>query len=315
MTQRSIKRIQNDIKLYFKSDLNDHGIYVHFNDKNILNAKALIIGPDETPYKNGFYFFDINYTDKYPQEPPKVLLCTLNKRTRFNPNLYTGGKVCLSILGTWSGPGWTPCLSTCEVLLSIQSLMNKNPIVNEPGYENLTIENSPEARKYIKLLEFHNHLIAVVQMIENIPTGFGCFKELIESKFCELYKENLEFIRKKAFSSDCDKEVFLKMYSLHDVLSYKHLLERYKQIYADLSIVYGDNSGVKECSVAGPEEIPDYVSATSTEQTPTPKKRGPEINANDYEIGYVTTAQNREYIVKEVNGKGGKSYKRWILKK
>ena len=31
-------------------------IFVHFNDKNIFNAKALIIGPDETPYKNGFNF-------------------------------------------------------------------------------------------------------------------------------------------------------------------------------------------------------------------------------------------------------------------
>lgn len=320
MTQRSIKRIQNDIKLYFKSDLNDHGIYVHFNDKNILNAKALIIGPDETPYKNGFYFFDINYTDKYPQEPPKVLLCTLNKRTRFNPNLYTGGKVCLSILGTWSGPGWTPCLSTCEVLLSIQSLMNKNPIVNEPGYENLTIENSPEARKYIKLLEFHNHLIAIVQMIENIPPSFACFKELIESKFCELYKENIEFIRKKAASSDCDKEVNLKMYSLHDVLSYKHLLERYKQIYTNLSIVYGDNSSVKECVAEGPTEVEKTQEATQeatsvSSETPTPKKRGPKINANDYEVGYVTTAQNRNYIVKEVNGKGDNTYKRWVLKK
>ena len=136
MAQRSIKRIQNDIKLYHKSDLNDHGIYVHFNEKNIFNAKALIIGPDETPYKNGFYFFDINYTEKYPQEPPKVVLCTLNKRTRFNPNLYTGGKVCLSILGTWSGPKWSSVQTLKSVLLSIQSLMNENPIINEPGWEN-----------------------------------------------------------------------------------------------------------------------------------------------------------------------------------
>jgi hypothetical protein len=194
--------------------------------------------------------------------------------------------------------------------------MNKNPIVNEPGYENLTIENSPEARKYIKLLEFHNHLIAVVQMIENIPPGFVCFKELIESKFCELYKENIEFISKKATSSDCDKEVNLKMYSLHDVLSYKHLLERYKQIYTNLSIVYGDNSGVKECGADGPTEIEETKESASVSlETPTPKKRGPEINANDYEVGYVTTAQNRNYIVKEVNGKGGNTYKRWVLKK
>ena len=152
-------------------------------------------------------------------------------------------------------------------------------------------------------------------MIENIPHGFACFKELNESKFCELYKENIEFIKKKANSLDCDKEVYLKMYSLQDVLSYKHLLERYKKIYTNLSIVYGDNSETKECNLDSPDEIPDYASATtfSVEQTSS-KKRGPDINANDYEIGYVTTAQNREYIVKEVNGKGGNKYKRWILK-
>ena len=63
----------------------------------------------------------------------------------------------------------TPCLSTSEVLLSIQSLMNSNPIQNEPGYENLTVENSPEARKYIQLIEYHNSLIAILQMIEDIP--------------------------------------------------------------------------------------------------------------------------------------------------
>lgn len=321
MSQRSVKRIQNDIKLYFKSDLNDHGIYVNFNDKNILNAKALIIGPDETPYKNGFYFFDINYTEKYPQEPPKVLLCTLNKRTRFNPNLYTGGKVCLSILGTWSGPGWTPCLSTCEVLLSIQSLMNKNPIVNEPGYENLTIENSLEARKYIKLIEFHNHLVAVVQMIDHIPPGFECFKELIESKFCELYKENIDFIRKKVKSSECDKEVFLKMYSLNDKLSYKYLLERYEQIYKDLSIVYCDNSAQTSTNETESNDIEQtslasHVSSIETASSTQKKIRiGPEIKAADFEVGYLTTFQDREYIVKEVSGKGGAVYKRWILKK
>jgi hypothetical protein len=31
---------------------------------------------------------------------------------RLNPNLYHDGKVCLSLLGTWSGPGWVPGQST-----------------------------------------------------------------------------------------------------------------------------------------------------------------------------------------------------------
>lgn len=43
---------------------------------------------------------------------------------RFNPNLYNCGKVCLSLLGTWSGPGWDPKTSTLlQVLISIQSLI------------------------------------------------------------------------------------------------------------------------------------------------------------------------------------------------
>ena len=43
---------------------------------------------------------------------------------RFNPNLYNCGKVCLSLLGTWSGPGWDPKASTLlQVLVSIQSLI------------------------------------------------------------------------------------------------------------------------------------------------------------------------------------------------
>ena len=56
-------------------------------------------------------------------------------QVRFNPNLYANGKVCLSILGTWSGPGWLPTQSLSSVLMSIQSLMNERPYTNEPGFE------------------------------------------------------------------------------------------------------------------------------------------------------------------------------------
>lgn len=39
-------------------------------------------------------------------------LTTGGGRVRFNPNLYDCGKVCLSLLGTWSGPSWEPGVST-----------------------------------------------------------------------------------------------------------------------------------------------------------------------------------------------------------
>lgn len=322
MSAKSAKRIQNDMKLYHKSDINNHGIYVHFNETNIYNAKALIIGPDETPYKNGFYLFDINYTDKYPQEPPKVLLCTLNSRTRFNPNLYTRGKVCLSILGTWSGPGWTPCLSTCEILLSIQSLLNKNPIQNEPGYEKLTIENSPEARKYIQLIEYHNHLIAVAQIVEELPSGFECFKDLIGAKFCEFYDENIKFLQEKC-ASDLNQEIVsLRMYSLSDKLRYAKLIKKYKDIYQQLLPKYGNtltDSAPSTSTVSGTDDATATVSgkddATVTDKTLT--KKIPSVLAHNYTVGttIISDNDNREYIIKEIKGKKNSVYKKWILKK
>ena len=39
-------------------------------------------------------------------------LTTGGGKVRFNPNLYECGKVCLSLLGTWSGPSWNPAVST-----------------------------------------------------------------------------------------------------------------------------------------------------------------------------------------------------------
>lgn len=62
---------------------------------------------------------------------------------RLNPNLYACGKVCLSLLNTWSGgpnEKWTPGVSTIlQVLVSIQGLiLNAKPFFNEPGFANMS---------------------------------------------------------------------------------------------------------------------------------------------------------------------------------
>lgn len=59
---------------------------------------------------------------------------------RLNPNLYESGKVCLSLLNTWTGTGtetWDPESSTIlQVLLSLQALvLNDKPYFNEAGYD------------------------------------------------------------------------------------------------------------------------------------------------------------------------------------
>jgi len=119
--------------------------------------KVLVSGPDDTPYQNGLFEFDVWFPQSYPHAPPKCFFLTTGAGTiRFNPNLYSDGKICLSILGTWEGnvhktsssnwhitwymiigrpeEKWNSLCSLLQVLISIQGLIFvKKPYYNEPG--------------------------------------------------------------------------------------------------------------------------------------------------------------------------------------
>jgi ubiquitin-protein ligase len=91
----------------------DSSIFLRVDETRVDIIKALIIGPEGTPYQNGCFLFDIFLGHSYNQLPPSVKYMTTNGgKFRFNPNLYADGKVCLSLLGTWAGPGWVAGKST-----------------------------------------------------------------------------------------------------------------------------------------------------------------------------------------------------------
>ena len=110
-------------------------IFVRVHEHNSCLLRVLIIGPDDTPYAFGCFEFEIEVTQQYPLLPPKmVFLTTGNGRVSFNPNLYSSGKVCLSLLGTWSGEPWTVNSTLLQILVSVQSLiLCKEPYYNEPA--------------------------------------------------------------------------------------------------------------------------------------------------------------------------------------
>ncbi len=141
------KRILREVAELQKGDLHTMGIYTSFSEQNLRKAKAMMIGPAGTPYAFCPLFFDIEIPPDYPLVPPRVLIETSDGATRLHPNLYVGGKVCLSILGTFSGPSWVSTMNIETVLKSIYSLLNDNPITNEPGWENYTLAN-PRAKDY-----------------------------------------------------------------------------------------------------------------------------------------------------------------------
>ncbi|KAK7319683.1 hypothetical protein RJT34_04407 [Clitoria ternatea] len=113
-------------------------IYVRVFEERMDLMQAAIIGASGTPYHDGLFFFDICFPPEYPDEPPMVHYNSGG--LRLNPNLYESGKICLSLLNTWTGTGtevWNPGASTIlQVLLSLQALvLNEKPYFNEAGYD------------------------------------------------------------------------------------------------------------------------------------------------------------------------------------
>ncbi|KAE8716952.1 putative ubiquitin-conjugating enzyme E2 24 [Hibiscus syriacus] len=113
-------------------------IYVRAYEERMDLLRAALVGSPGTPYHDGLFFFDIYLTPDYPYEQPSVYYHSGG--LRLNPNLYESGKVCLSLLNTWTGSDtevWNPGSSTIlQVLLSLQALvLNEKPYFNEAGYD------------------------------------------------------------------------------------------------------------------------------------------------------------------------------------
>lgn len=98
-------------------------------------------------------------------------MTTNGGRTRFNPNIYAGGKVCLSILGTWRGERgeeWSSAQGLESVLISIQSLMSANPYENEPGFEDAHSEGDKRAMAaYAAKIRHESLRISVIERLED----------------------------------------------------------------------------------------------------------------------------------------------------
>lgn len=161
ITKGAITRIIKDIKELRNNPLASHGIFYQHDSDDMLTGRALIIGPKDTPYSNGMYYFKIKMPTNYPHEPPKFSFYTNDGKIRMHPNLYKNKKVCLDILNTWYGEAWTGCQSLSSVLLTICSILTKNPLTHEPGCD----ERHKDYFSYTELVRFNNFKIAINDMM------------------------------------------------------------------------------------------------------------------------------------------------------
>jgi ubiquitin-protein ligase len=229
ISKETLRRLISDIKEIRKNPLHSHGIYYEHNEDDLLKGKVLIIGPNDTPYQNGFYFFNVDFPVNYPYAPPKVTFCTNDGQTRFNPNLYRCGKVCLSILNTWQGEQWSACQTITSVLLALCTVFNDKPLLNEPG---LTIHHR-DYDNYNRILKYKNIEIGVLRMLENenIQQEFAVFTATIRAHFKENTDKIQQTIREEIEKNEADDDlVVTSVYQLRCNINYKVLLERVKEL-------------------------------------------------------------------------------------
>jgi ubiquitin-conjugating enzyme E2 Z len=176
-------------------EIEKDAIYLYVNPSNVLDLYCLVIGPEDTPYQNGYYLFYINITPDYPYSPPHVKYLTTDGTIRFNPNLYANGKVCLSILGTWTGPPWSAVIKLDNLMQYLRMILCSDPLRNEPGFSSPS-QHIVEAQFYAEYVSWYNMNYAILNVVQlkNVHCIYKKFHPVICEDFRNKYVQHYEFI-------------------------------------------------------------------------------------------------------------------------
>jgi ubiquitin-conjugating enzyme E2 Z len=225
ISKETISRLLRDVKNIIKNPLTDNGIHYIHDEEDMLKGYALIIGPSDTPYFAGNYLFEFQYPSDYPHSPPVVTYHTNGENIRFNPNLYSNGKVCISVLNTWRGEQWTSCQTISTLLLTICTLLCKNPLLNEPGIT----QSHYDFNNYTKIIEYKNIDIAILKII-NKRDGiyrplFDKFYSVMKETFIKNSPDIIKYLETKINENETPEKVSTTMYSMNIMMDYKKLLK------------------------------------------------------------------------------------------
>ncbi|XP_019178982.1 PREDICTED: uncharacterized protein LOC109174172 [Ipomoea nil] len=204
--------------------------------------RAVIVGPQGTPYHDGLFIFDVLLPSTYPNTPPVVYY--YSGGLRLNPNLYECGKVCLSFLNTWTGKDtekWQPNTSTIlQVLVSIQGL-----ILNEnPSQHLISLESEWSDHKY--------HLISIVKLeVMDYVDSYLVPNDTPKSNLLSLEEINVRITAKNM--------------GMHVVMNYDESVGVEYVIlggkFSGLNIEYASNDGIVLTTLRGVYHSRSYISA------------------------------------------------------
>lgn len=183
------KRVLKDLNLLQKNqeELSSRGIYFHFEDSDIFHPAFLIIPkhkqdldvPDLiSPYTNGFFLFKLTIPDDFPLSPPKIEFHPQQNMCRLHPNYYEQGKVCLSVINTWSRDDWAPTTSLMAISNILEERFNERSICFEPGCEQSSISR---IKTFNDIVRYGVYNKAILPIIQSQNKNYDPFNTIIQT--------------------------------------------------------------------------------------------------------------------------------------
>jgi len=132
------------------------GFNVELKEDNIFVWDIGIFGPPDTIYEGGYFKATMKFPEDYPFNPPTF---TFNQPF-FHPNVYTDGRLCISILhpptpdpmsGERPEERWNPTQSVESILLSVISLLT-DPNVSSPANVDAGVMYRNDRKQYDQIV-------------------------------------------------------------------------------------------------------------------------------------------------------------------
>jgi len=221
-------RIISDIKDIYHDSLTDNGIHYVHDDTDMFKGYAMIIGPKESVYRDGFYFFKFIFPENYPHSPPKIVFEIDNTNVRYHPNLYSNGKVCLSIINTWDGEGWTSCQTIKSVLLTILSIMDSNPLIHEPGI----CSSYSHFDNYNKMIRFKNIEISLLNVFNH--KRYSRFEKEIKDYILDNKREIKQYVEGEYLKEPIIHFIECELYNMFLKIDWDNNLQGIISMYHNL---------------------------------------------------------------------------------
>jgi ubiquitin-conjugating enzyme E2 Z len=233
--KETVTRLLRDIRdAVTDTTLGECGIIYRHSEKDILTGYACIVGPSDSLYFGGYYFFLFKFPTNYPHSPPVVSFITNTGNIRFHPNFYANKKVCVSIVNTWRGEQWSGCQNIRSVLMTFQSLLDKKPLLHEPGIR----EGHSDFIPYHRMVEYYNYKFACLTLLSDLSAHVPIesvlipeFQEFMKTRFRENRVRVREILMERVRQYPERMSISVGLYGgIHTHISYDTIMLHYELV-------------------------------------------------------------------------------------